>query len=177
MCFSKQAIDFSRVVAISVLLIKSQLRLVQKVEGLSVTIILYACIRHQPQSICLKQKRASGPFLLQTFLNLGDAILKLALPGTCPSAQDQSHGQIVYKLMLLAEFDCRLRLARDDGSLATKLMHPEADRLRHRVAERMLRCICITARLSTNPERLIGIAEQPNRHAVVQPYVNARVLP
>jgi hypothetical protein len=40
----------------------------------------------------MKETIARGPFLFQTFLNLGNAFLKLALLGTCPSAQNQSHG-------------------------------------------------------------------------------------
>src|SRR5262245_54552724 len=77
----------------------------------------------------------SGPFFFQAFLNLGNAILKLALLGSCPSAQNQSHGQIVHKPMLFAECDCRVSLACDNGSLTAKLMHPEAYRSCHCLAE------------------------------------------
>src|SRR5438132_1117610 len=84
-----------------------------------------------------------------------------------PSAQNQSHGQIVHEPMLFAECDCRVSLACNNGSLTAKLMHPEAYRSCHCLAKRMLRCICITAGLSANPQRLIGIAEKPECHAVV----------
>jgi hypothetical protein len=69
--------------------------------------------------------------------------------------------------MLFAECDCRVSLVCDNGSLAAKLMHPEAYRSCHCLAERMLRCIRITPGLRANPQRLIGIAEQPQDHAVV----------
>src|SRR5262249_19761499 len=116
------------------------------------------------------------PFLFQTFLNLGNTLLKLTLLGICPSAQDQSHGQIVRKLMFFTERDCGISLACDSRSVPTKLVHPEDDRSCHCFAERMLRCISITASLSANPQGLLGIAEEPQCHAVVQPYMNSRVL-
>jgi hypothetical protein len=69
--------------------------------------------------------------------------------------------------MLFAQCDCRVSLARDNGSLTAKLMHPEAYRSCRCLAERMLRCICVTPGLSANPQRLIGIAEQPQDQAIV----------
>src|SRR6516162_2407724 len=109
-------------------------------------------------------------------MNLGHTFLKLALPGSCPSPQNRGHGPIVQKLMLFAKCDCRVGMVCDNGRLAAKLMHSEAYRSRHCLAERMLRCICITAGLSADPRRLIGVANQPKYHAVVYPYMNSRVL-
>src|SRR5262249_13454144 len=128
--------------------------------------------KHTTQTI----RRAGGSFSFQTCLHLGNTVFKVALLGVCPSAQNQSHGQIVHKLMLFAECDCRVSLACHNGSLAAKLMHPEAYRSCHSLAERMLRCIRTTAGVRANPQRLIGIAEQPQDYAVVQPYMNSRVL-
>src|SRR5438876_11206918 len=69
--------------------------------------------------------------------------------------------------MLFAECDCRVSLACHNGSLAAKLMHREAYRSCHCLAEWMLRGICITAGLSANPQRLIGIAEKPEGHTCI----------
>src|SRR5262249_60203929 len=108
-----------------------------------------------------------GPLFFQTCLTLGDTFLKLALLGSCPSTQNWSHRQIVHKLMLFAECDCRVSLACNNGSLTAKLMHPQAYGSCHCLAERMLGCVRITAGLRANPQRLIGIAEQPQDYAVV----------
>src|SRR5215475_12599002 len=105
--------------------------------------------------------------LFQTYLNLGNAFLKFVLLRSCPSAQNQSHGQIVHKFMLFAERDCRVSPACDNHGLTAQLMHPEAYRSCQCFAERMLRCLCITASVGANPQRLIGIAEQPQYYAIV----------
>src|SRR5262249_60059575 len=78
--------------------------------------------------------------------------------------------------MLFAEADCRIRLACDNRSLTAKLMHPEVYRSCHCLAERMSRCICITAGPRANPQRPIGVAEQPKGPGLVLPYIESRGL-
>src|SRR5262245_47259078 len=87
-CFAEQAIYLSRVKASGAFVVEPGFSLLQKVERLPVTFVLYACIRQQPQGIRLIQQSAHGPFLFQALLNLGDALLKLTLLGGSPSAQN-----------------------------------------------------------------------------------------
>src|SRR5262249_23710509 len=121
--------------------------------------MLEACICQQSQRVGLEQQCADGAFLIQTLLELRKTFLKLALLGTRPSAQDQRHGKVMHKIVLFAEFDCRVSVGCDDGGVTPKLMHTEVYSSRHRLAERMLGCFSTTAGLSTDPQRLIRIAE------------------
>src|SRR5262247_2985483 len=99
------------------------------------------------------------PLFFQAFLNLGDTFLKLALIGTCPAAQNQSHGQVVCKFMLLTECDGSISLTGNNCSIAAKLMNAKTHRSCNCFTERVLRCIGVSASLSTKSQRLIWIAE------------------
>src|SRR5262245_49339062 len=121
----------------------------------------------------------TGPRWPVLFSNLPGSpqyLLQIHLVAPVPSAQNPTHRYLVHKLMLFAECDRRVGLACDGRSFAAELMYPEAYCSRHCLAERMSRCIRITARVCTKPQRLIREPEETKCQPVVQSYVNARVL-
>ena len=61
--------------------------------------------------------------------------------------------------MLFAERNGSVGLTCDTSSVAAKLMHAKANRSCDGLAERVLRCICISARFPAKLQRLIRIAE------------------
>src|SRR6516164_10753516 len=120
--------------------------------------------------------RRRSPALFPNLSEARQCLSQTGLAGHLPIRAKSKPWPDSAQLMLFAECDCRVSLVCDNGSLAAKLMHSEAYRSCHCLAERMLKCTCIAAGLGANPQRLIGIAEQPQYDAVVQPDMNPRVL-